>query len=176
MSLTVTNGVTGEGALECGVQLVAVHRRQEADPPEVDPEDRDPAPKGRAQRAQHGAVAAEHDEEVEVAVLEGSDLDACGARGLLDPLDSGVDGVGAALRGDDPDPADALVQAAASASARETKNSRLPFGPRTGDSATPRTRAPHSGARATTASTTRRCTSGSRTTPPLPTSAGPASN
>ena len=37
------------------------------------------------------------------------------------------------------------VTPAASASARETKNSRLPFGPRTGDSATPSTRAPHSG-------------------------------
>ena len=59
---------------------------------------------------------------------------------------------------------------------RQMRNSRLPFGPRIGDSVTPRTSSFKLSARACTPSTTSRCFAGSRTTPPFPTSPRPTSN
>ena len=195
--------LTAERPHEAHLELVRLHRAEEADTPEVDADHGDARAEGRAEGAEHRPVASEYDDELGVGWVAVR-LQAV-ARGLLRPHDE----VDAGVPGDPQEPVHAVADLAGppvrdergprhgrraayptaasirrssssgsegvSLAIRWTTNSRFPFGPGWPESTTPATRAPHEAADAQNARSTRRCTSGSRTTP-FGASARPASN
>src|SRR5581483_1914653 len=87
--------VASEDALHAGLEVLAAHRRQEADPAVVDADRRHARPEQPPERPQHRAVAAQNDREVG-AVAE---LDAVPLGDRAQPRDRVVDAV-APDRGD----------------------------------------------------------------------------
>src|SRR5437899_5836624 len=185
--------------------LVERRRGEESEPAEVHAEQRHAEVADGARHGEEGAVAAEDDEQVRVRgqlrLGHGRDArrgDQPGGlllehRGkpprpepLEELLDRGPRLRRAGLRHD----ADALHASASTLrSIRDSrslavrpwleqwrKNSRLPFGPRSGEEVTPRTCQPRSTAYRARRATAWRWSAWSRTTPPLPTASRPTSN
>ena len=141
--------------------------RQEADAPGVDAENGHVDASQRARGAQEGAVATEHDQALRV----GQALDErfrlarfgrpCLRAVLATPISSALGKLDRGrLRW-----IECETEALHRPKPRWSRNSRLPAGPRSGDSISPRTSKPRPRANAATRSTTARRTCGSRTTP-----------
>ncbi len=164
-----------------GLQLIGLRGREKADAPEVDAEDGDAAARHLLQRAQDGAVATEHDDQIGLgdvaagrqqldARLVGEARDH--GRGIA-RRPAGLQGHAAHVeavsrRHRAAAVADRPGRSAASGWSLETmcrKNSRLPAGPGWPLSQAPSTTPPASAATPAIRSSTATCTPASRTTP-----------
>ena len=169
-----------ERARHAALELVGLHARQEADPAEVDAEDRHVRTEERVRAREYRAVAAEHDRDVH------GPLGAAPGRARASASPTRIAPT-ARRRGGVPAPA-----SSGSRPRRDSRSSRS-AGARPGlaeveeelmvSPSAPRARARADGTAAdqtgnasTTSRRTRRCARGSRTTRPSPTSAWPASN
>src|SRR5215207_2709686 len=187
--LVVARDETVERVLEVG----GLDLGEVAHLPHVHAEHGDARLVGGVDRAQHGAVAAERDHDVEVGrveigaalALRDAHLDVVGAeagrrlghelRGLLaigvrheaDAADAHAPGNASSRRSS---------SSAGPRASQRTRNSTLPSAPFSGDAITSSTWRPASRRPSRTSCSTARCTAGSRTTPPLPMRARPASN
>src|SRR5213594_553325 len=194
-----------EQRLERREQPLERRRGEEAEPAEVHAEEGYPQIANRARHGEEGPVAAEHDEQVhlrrQLRLAHGRDarrrdqpggllLQDRGEPPRLEPLEEFLDrGPGLARAGLRHD-ADALHASASTLRSimdsrslavrpwleQWRKNSRLPFGPRSGEAVTPSTCQPRSTAYRARRATAWRWSAGSRTTPPLPTASRPTSN
>src|SRR2546422_57592 len=191
-----------EQRLERREHLLERRRGEEAEPAEVHAEEGYPQIADSARHGEEGPVAAEHDEQVhlrrQVRLAHGRDarrrdqpggllLQERGEPPRLEPLEEFLDrGPGLARAGLRHD-ADALHASASTLRSimdsrslavrpwleQWRKNSRLPFGPRSGEAVTPSTCQPRSTAYRARRATPRRGSAGARPTPPLPTAPRP---
>src|SRR5437016_4772164 len=201
----VEHDLAREHGVQRREQLLERGGRQEAEPAEVDAEDRHARVADHARHRQEGAVPAEDHDEIHVSreLRPGDDrgserghepggflLDDGHAAAPREPLDQPGDHpcrLRAVRPRDDADPlharASTLLAMSPSRLAavrpcddRCRRNSRFPFGPLSGDAVTPRTCQPRITEKRASREMTAWCCPGSRTTPPLPTAPRPTSN